>query len=118
MKDVEGEIVRESRRSIVLQERFAESLGFSFGNHAASARGDGHGTGAAQDLQLHRSALYAGDAQSHSPIVDLVVGIVLNNSGSERGKKVKQRIFLFIYSYVLRQNINLVSCIGPLALHV
>ena len=77
MKDVKREVVRQSRGSIILQEGLAESLRFPLGDHAAAPGGDGHGAGAAQDLQLHRSALDASDSQSNATIVNLVVGIFL-----------------------------------------
>lgn len=60
-------------RGVVAEERFAQTLGLSTRDHAAPPRGDRHRPGATEDLQLHRGALDAGDAQCHSPIVDLVV---------------------------------------------
>jgi len=59
------------------QERLAQPLGFTFGDHAAAPRGDRHGASTPQDLQLHRRALDTRDAQGHPPVVDLVVAVVL-----------------------------------------
>jgi hypothetical protein len=44
--------------------------------------GDGHGPGPAEYLQLDGGALYAGDAQRHPPVMDLVVGELLLGEGS------------------------------------
>ena len=46
-------------------------------DHATAAGGDGHGAGPPEDLQLNRGALHAGDPQRHPPVVDLVIGELL-----------------------------------------
>ena len=39
--------------------------------------GNGHGTGSPKYFKLDRGALDAGDAQGHSPVVNLIVGKLL-----------------------------------------
>lgn len=68
------------------QERLAEPLGLPFGDHATAAGGDGHGTGAPQDLQLDRGALNARDTQSHAPVVDLVIAVALQEGVGDLGQ--------------------------------
>ena len=45
-----------------------------------SPGGDGHGPGPPEYLQLYGGALHTGDAQRHPPVVDLVVGVILQQS--------------------------------------
>jgi len=74
---VERKVVWQFGWSILTKERFAQSLCLPFGDHTAAAGGDGHGARPPEDLQLDRGALHAGDAQSHSAVVDLIVAVVL-----------------------------------------
>lgn len=77
MHHVERKVVWQLGWRILTQERLAKSLCLAFGDHATSAGGNGHGTGSPEDLELDWGALHAGDAQSHSTVVDLVVAVVL-----------------------------------------
>ena len=80
MQDLEGEVIREPRGRIVAKETFTESLSFPSGDHTAPPGGDWHRARPPEYLQLHRSALHAGDAQGHPSVVDLIVGVILQQS--------------------------------------
>ena len=86
VQDLEGEVVREARRRVVSQETLAESLRLPPGDHPAPPGGDGHGPRPPEDLQLDRSALDTGDPQRHPSVVDLVVGIILEESVGDLGQ--------------------------------
>ena len=73
MQHLKSEVVRQLRRRVISQEALAESLGLAFGDHAAAPAGHGHGPRPAEDLQLYRGALDAGDAQGDPSVVDLVI---------------------------------------------
>lgn len=77
VRHVEGKILWKFRRRVSSQERLAKSLGLALGDHPAAPGGDGHRPGPPQDLQLDGGALYAGDPQCHTPVVDLVVAVIL-----------------------------------------
>jgi hypothetical protein len=62
--------------------RFPNNLAASESTDVCLPGGDWHGPGPAKYLQLDGGALYAGDAQRHPPVVDLVVGELLLGEGS------------------------------------
>ena len=70
---VKGEVLGQFGRFDVFKERFDQSLRFPLGDHPAATGGNGHCACAAQDLELHGSALDARDAQRHPAVVDLVI---------------------------------------------
>lgn len=69
----ERKVLGQAGWRVVTQERIAQPLRLTPGDHTTPARRHRHGTRPAQHLQLHRRALHTRDAQRHSPIVDLVV---------------------------------------------
>lgn len=74
---VEGKVLGQLGWWRVGQEGLAEPLGLALGDHAAAARGHRHGARTSEQFQLHWGALDAGDAQGNATVVDLVVGVVL-----------------------------------------
>lgn len=82
----EGEVFGQPRRRIVAEKRLAQALRLAPSDHAAATRADRHGAGAPQDFQLDGRALDAGDAERHAPVVDLVVGELLQQCIGDLGE--------------------------------
>jgi hypothetical protein len=82
---VKGEVLRQFGGLVLAQERLAQAFGLSFCDHTTAARGDGHGPGPTQYLQLHRRALHACDAQGHAAVVDLIVAVVFEQGVGDLG---------------------------------
>lgn len=76
MRDIKCKIFWELWGVVSAQEGLAEPFGLPLGDHATAPGGDRHGPGAPQDFQLDRGALYTGDAQGDTAVVDLVVAVV------------------------------------------
>ena len=93
MDNLEGKAVGQSGRGVVAQKTLAKALRLSSSDHPTPPRakifgsknwriwltpgGNGHGTGSPEYFKLDRGALDTGDAQGHSPVVDLIVGKLL-----------------------------------------
>ena len=93
MDNLKGEAVRQPGRGVVAEKTLAKALGLSSRDHptppaanilglqqGGSPGGDGHGASSAKYFKLDGGALDAGDAQGHSPVMDLIVGKLLGNS--------------------------------------
>lgn len=86
MVHVEDESFRKGRLAALAEKRLAETFRFASGDHSATTGRGGHGSGPAQYLQLYRGALDAGDAQSYTTVVDLVVAEVLEQGAGYLGQ--------------------------------